>query len=150
MLVGDMRRVDAYWRQFYRWLMEHLSYRRPPVWAWYAYGARRKKPDLRGSGHRPRGEHAVCIEFDAPDELVTLSRFDLWNCVLNNGYLSVDEQHDLDNPTPQQTRQSWRHVFDLNFGDPAWFGPPDEAWIQATLPLFRIEWVRSCQHFKAR
>jgi len=149
-LLGDMRRVYAYYRQFYRWLMEQQSLRRPPVWAWYAYDAKRKKPDLRCSAYLGRGEHGVCIEFNAPDDLVVLSRFDLWNCILNDAYLAKDEQHDLDDPTPEQKRQSWRHVFDLNFGDPAWHGPPNEAWIQATLPLLRLEWVRSYQHFKAR
>jgi hypothetical protein len=149
-LLGDMRRAYSHFRPAYRWLKEQQSLRRPPIWAWYSYNAKRKKPDLRCTGHLERGEHGVCIEFEAPDGLVTLSRFDLWHSVLNDAFLSEDEQHDLDNPTPEQKRQSWRHIFDLNFGDPAWHGPPDEAWIQATIPYLQLEWVRSHQHFKAR
>jgi len=149
-LLGDMRRVYIHFRPAYQWLMEHLSLRRAPIWAWHAYNAKRKRPDLRCSAHLGRGERGVCVEFDAPDGLVTLSRFDLWHSALNDAFLSEDEQHDIDNPTLEQKQQSWQHLFDLNFSDPAWHGPPDEAWIQATLPCLRSEWVRSYQHFKAR
>ncbi len=149
-LYGDMRRVLTSFRPAYRWLMKKLSFNRPPIWAWYAYGGTRKKPDLRESGYLNSGTHGVRIEFDAPDELVSLSRFDLWNLVLNDAYLSFDEQHDVDNPTCQQKRTSWRHIFNLEFGDPEYYGAPTKAAIQAALPLLRFDWVRSRQYFKAR
>ncbi|UYZ73367.1 DUF3841 domain-containing protein [Moraxella bovis] len=62
------------------------------MWAWYhAHGANKPKPDLRKSGHLPKGERGVRIEFTLPKERVLLSNFDGWHAVLNDWCFALDD-----------------------------------------------------------
>ena len=78
----------------YGWLVKKLSEKdsKPcnvdyPVWAWYRFNGKEKKPDLRHSCYGSRGEKMVCLELEVPDEKVLLSDFDLWHFPLNNWWL---------------------------------------------------------------
>ena len=151
-LRGDMRRVWDCHRNSYKWLMKTLGYSRTPMWAWHTRYGKRGRPDLRESGHFNPGTSGVRIDLDVPDELVTLSRFDLWGwCVLNNWHLSCDEE-DPDDLTQEMKRESWMNIFDLGYGVPGemWDPNPKEVTIQATMPELRLDWVLGHTHFKAR
>ena len=144
MLCGDLSYVNKDWLPAYQWLATQMELRvgpRPherafPVWAWYQHDSqRRKKPDLRRSGYMTPGQRGVRIEFEIEDNLVLLSDFYLWHCVLNNGYLAESEEDDerfeaevqasglsynqyCSHPDyHQQIVASWQRVFDLDWVD---------------------------------
>jgi len=127
-----------------------------PVWAWYQYGGKRKKPDLRCSGHLPRGTKGVCVEFDACESEVLLSNFDHWHCLLNNWYLCKNEEEDAyfkmypQLLTETVVRKSWDRMFDLTFGSEGLWGPMNERWIQACVPLVYNHQIRDVTRFVAR
>lgn len=76
---------------YYRWMKGQMEKRIPgyggryPVWCYV------KKPDLRSTSLGEGGTRQVCIEFEAPDEKVLFSDFELWHVPLNNGYLGASE-----------------------------------------------------------
>jgi len=85
----------------YDWMAEQMMRRlktaRPstdamPIWAWYQWEGRRRKPDLRANGHLARGERGVRVELEVADGRVLLSDFDLWHYVLNYWYLPKSEK----------------------------------------------------------
>jgi len=127
-----------------------------PVWAWYAYGGKRKKPDLRCSGHLPRDTKGACVEFEACDSEVLLSNFDHWHCVLNNWYLYKDEEEDAyfkKYPhllTETVVRKSWDRMFDLTFGSEDFWGTVNERPIQACVPIVYNHQIRKVVRFIAR
>jgi hypothetical protein len=127
-----------------------------PVWAWYKYGGKRKKPDLRSSGHLPRGTKGVCIEFEACESEVLLSNFEQWHCVLNNWYLyKNDKENVYFNKYPQlltetAMKKSWDRMFDLTFGSEDLWGPMNERWIQACVPIVYNHQIRNVGGFVAR
>jgi hypothetical protein len=149
-LRGDLRRVWHWYRPSYRWLIETLSYDRTPIWAWHTRRGKRGRPDLRESGHFGAGTPGVRIEIEVPDELVTLSRFDSWCYGPMNGWYLSEDMEDPKRITAAGKRKSWLNIFDLNFGDPDIWGPPERRTIQATLPLLRLEWVKDHTYFIAR
>jgi hypothetical protein len=86
---GDGRYACHHFRP-YKWMMEQMRRRVPgygggfPIWLWHS-----PKPDLRHSGHLSRGEQALRIELESPRELVLVSDFETWHCVLNRWHLSL-------------------------------------------------------------
>lgn len=175
-LSGCQQYVEPYFLEAYQWLIEQMKTRigpqlQPdafPIWAWYQWEGQRKKPDLRSSGHLPKGEWGVRIEFEAGAQQVLLSDFDLWHYVLNYWYLPKSlaegelleaelEDHGLSfyesKPLPdinyhRQIVESWQRIFDLD-----WYaeGITDERKsIQATLWELRLDNVRDVREFKAR
>lgn len=119
-----------------------------PLWAWYTFDGKHKKPDLRLSGYAKRGKELVCLEIEIPDEKVLLSDFDLWHFVLNHFYLVKDDEYDeddddkYDNMSEEQIQESWEKVFvDKDSTSP---------YIQATFFELRKENVKKVQFFKAK
>jgi len=127
-----------------------------PVWAWYKYGGKRKKPDLRCSGHLPGGTKGVCIEFEACESEVLLSNFEQWHCVLNNWYLFKNEEEDVHFQkypqllTETVVRKSWGRMFDLTFGSEDLWGSMNERSIQACVPIVYNHQIRNVIRFVAR
>ncbi|NMX21197.1 hypothetical protein C5S30_01900, partial [ANME-1 cluster archaeon GoMg4] len=101
------------------------------------------KPDLRRSGHLPRGTSGVRIEFIVSSDRVLLSDFEAWHAVLNCWYLSLSEveSDNWDNrceiagikigwenwhpPSPkEELMRSWERIFDLKLlkKHSAWMG----------------------------
>jgi hypothetical protein len=113
--------------------------RRPvaPIWAWHSCGAPGNPPSwddivaLCGT----TGESGYEIELDAPDELVLLSRYDVWNQILDE---CVDVQHDPSKLDPE--RSQWERVFRIELERAA---EDDDFEIQACLPYVDRDWVRS-------
>ncbi len=72
-LRGDGRRVPAYYRYAYRWMSDQMRLRlsphhaRFPLWGWYHWqGIKQCRPDLRASGHRPKGYPASVLKLSFP------------------------------------------------------------------------------------
>jgi hypothetical protein len=169
----------------YQWMTEQmvqrLSIPRPtqntmPVWAWYQWeNEKRCKPDLRSGCHLPKGDEGVRIEFQADDEKVLLSDFELWHYVLNYWYLPNSERdgnafekklakaglsffkHEHSNPLPhaqyrREIERSWERIFDIGWSDKrhAIAVPLQRKSIQATLWELRLEEVLQVKEFTAR
>lgn len=174
-LRGDGRRVEAYFRYAYKWMAGQMLLRLPavpganfPLWGWYRWnGASRAKPDLRAAGHLEKGAPGIRIKLEIPQEQVLLSDFDAWHSVLNGWYLSVSEEDDdafaedlkkaglgwgWPYPEPFYSRvvSSWQRVFDIEAGEPEWWGALPERSVQATFWEIDLSQVRRADRFTAR
>lgn len=65
---------------------------RYPIWAWYRWEGKRKRMDMRKSGHAQRGEKVVQLTIEVEDEKVLLSDFDLFHYILRYDYLPLNEK----------------------------------------------------------
>lgn len=173
------KHADAISMSAYQWMAEQMRVRigpaptidSLPVWAWYQWeGERKKKPDLRSTGHIPSGTRGVRIEFAINDKQVLLSDFDLWHYVLNYWYLPASEEDGarfearLDHSNPaffltkplpdpkfhQAVVASWQRIFDMDWRAKDIAGSRAKKSIQATLWELRIERLRSVREFVAR
>ena len=161
-IKADGRYIDHDFKDKYDWMTDKMLdkgialKKTYPVWAWYKYDGKRKKPDLRCSGHLSRGTKGVCVEFDACDGEVLLLNFDHWHCVLNNWYLSKNEAEDAYYEkypqllTETVVRKSWDRMFDLTFGSEDLWGKINERWIQACVPVVYNHQIRNVVRFVAR
>ena len=152
----------------YKWL-EHEMFARgiekshpddSLVWAWYIYGGRRHKPDLRHSAYDARGTKSVCMEIEIPDSQVLLSDFGSWHYVLNNWYLGNSEnesewekeQEWLDSLLPgerqKQIESSWQKVFDIAPYTSNWRS--NGQYVQATFYNLFLDDIKKVQHFTCR
>lgn len=174
-----MARVETGFREAYRWMVGQMRRRLPsvagperaPVWAWYRWqGEARPRPDLRASGHLPRGAPGVRIEFEADAQSVLLSDFSLWHFVLNYWYLpATPEEGDafeaevarrrmsffLSKPLPDpalhaRIEASWERSFDLDWHHPDLAEPRRAKSIQATLWEVPLTAVTAVKPFVAR
>ena len=161
-IKADGRYIDHYDKDKYVWIADKMHERGItrkriyPVWAWYKYDGKRKKPDLRCSSHLPRGTKGVCVEFNAYESEVLLSNFDQWHAVLNDWYLCKNEKEDAHfekHPqllTEEVVKKSWDGIFDLTFGSEDLWGPINERPIQACVPIVHNHQIRDVVRFIAR
>ena len=144
--------------------VKNYPHNKYPVWAWY-----RPKPDLRRSGHLPRGTSGVRVEFIVSSDRVLLSDFEAGHAVLNCWYLSLSEiesenwdirceragieigWENWPPPAPfkEEITRSWERIFDLKLlkKHSEWTG--GEA-IQACIEKIYLEEVVNVTYFKAR
>ena len=183
-LRATRQNVEADFMLAYVWMAEQMEHRlttpRPskdtmPIWVWWQWWSDRRRPDLRASGHLPKGTRGVRIECKVQDERVLLSDFELWHFVLNYGYLPKTEEEDeefdeeltaaglsltgcsLGNPLPnaeyrQRIEQSWERIFDLTWTDPdhAIVSRTRDRSIQGTMWELLLEDVVDAKEFTAR
>ena len=149
---------------------------RYPIWAWYQWEGKRKRLDMRGSGHAKRGEKIVQLTIDVDDKDVLLSDFDLFHYPLNYWYLLLDEAddvafesdyinagftwHDLQDFRIQSKEmlffreriiKSWDHIFELEREDDGWlYGRNEAKSVQATLWQVKLEQVVKAEIFNAK
>ena len=142
-----------------------------PLWAWYQWeGEQRRRPDLRSSGHLPRGEQGVRIEFEIDANLVLLSDFELWHYALNYWYLptssaegdtfemklaeqgsSFYKTKPLPDPVfDKAIRESWERIFNVGWAEEDLAVPRAEKSIQAAFWGLPLESVRRVDEFTAR
>lgn len=80
-----------------------------PVWAWYQWEGMRKRPDMRVHGRNwgEKGTPIVLLTIEVPDNLVLLSDFDYWHCVLNDGEIifPIDDSAVY---SEEEKRKSWK------------------------------------------
>ena len=177
-LSGRQQYVDPYFVTAYQWLVEQMKTRIGPppeadvfpIWAWYQWEGQKKKPDLRSGGHLPKGELGVSIEFEASENRVLLSDFDLWHYVLNYWYLPKSlaegdrfeaelegkgmsfykDKPLLDIKYHQQIVESWQRIFDFSWHDEDISNTVEQRSIQATLWELHMNDVQDIRTFKAR
>ncbi|HRU96872.1 MAG TPA: DUF3841 domain-containing protein [Ruminococcus sp.] len=131
-----------------------------PVWAWYIYDFKRKKPDLRKAEYGIKGEQMVCLEIDIPDNEVVLSDEEKWHHVLGNWYIySANCEKDFneevrwfdkltEDKKQEEIISSWQRVFDV---EPVNNGFEIQGrFVQATFWKLKAEQIRKVQFFTAR
>lgn len=165
--VGEPSFLDRY-----GWIIEklnnkdskpcHVSY---PVWAWFRFDSKEKKPDLRHSCYGYRGDKMVCIELEVPDEKVLLSDFDLWHFVLNDWWLDTsmfkngftEEEYDRNqewfkglNEEEQrlEKEKSWEMILNTDPFENDWIAKGQ--YVQAVFWELKLEYVKKAQKFIAR
>lgn len=129
-----------------------------PVWAWYQWEGKRKRPDMRTHGKWcETGTPIVLITFDIPDDKVVLSDFDMWHSPLNNWELPLTEEESdafdrlkevsTEDEIKKAIRNSWENVFLYNLVNEYW-NPPKTT--QATMWEIKKEWVKKAEFFISR
>jgi len=162
-------RVPGEFRHAYDWMRQQMKKRIPgykgryPWWGWYS-----PCPDLRCSGHLPKGTRGARLELDLDPDKALLSDFDAWHAVLNRAYLALSEEEDeawyqalprspaslrdwpLPEPWQSEMLASWERIFDLNaLAASDWSGTGPRH-IQVTFETLRLADVRRCKPFLAR
>ena len=160
LICDDEALCDEYFLFAYRWIMQQMQERlgppeaavKLPLWAWYQYSGRRKKPIAR-KHQLPKGQKGYRVECHLSDEQVLLSDFTLWHQVLSNWYLPInladDEAFDQEfDAIPEDAadrlaqRQSvieasWQRIFDLDWYSDYICTPRNQQAIQAC--FWRLE-----------
>lgn len=151
----------------YDWLVEQMKKRigmppegvTYPVWAWYQWEGKRKKPDLRRERWECglRGDIYYRLTIEIPDEQVLLSDFDMWSIILLHGLLSTTEAENTQlekrynalAPEEQKSMRdkNWEGVFDISPLHNEWMTRGES--IQATFWELRREQIKEARSFKA-
>jgi len=169
--IDDDKAIDRWLRPAYDWMVGQLERRLKnyphneyPIWAWY-----HPKPDLRRSGHLPRGTSGVRVEFIVSSNRVLISDFEAWHAVLNCWYLSLSEgeSDNWDNrceragiqigwenwpppsPLKEEIMRSWERIFDLELLKKHLELTSGET-IQACIEKVYTDEVVNVTYFKAR
>ena len=177
-LFADQRHSEDLFLDAYKWMTKQMERRIEsesentslPLWAWYQWNGKRRRPDLRRSAHLPKGQRGVRIEFEQSDKGVLLSDFDLWHYVLNYWYLPRTvadgeafeaelSEHNLSffdtKPLPvrayhQRIEDSWDRIFDLDWAEEEISNSFSRKSIQATFWKLNFDQIRDVQFFTAR
>ena len=183
-LRASRRHTDKDFLESYLWMALQMERRlqtpRPPkgsmpIWAWWQWWGDRRRPDLRASGHLPKGTSGVRVELKVQKDRVLLSDFELWHYVLNYWYLPKTEKEGIafekkmtraglsltgcSHERPLQNtvfrravEDSWERIFDLSWTDPGHkiVSAPKNRSIQATLWEILLEDVVESREFTAR
>ena len=171
--------IEPLFTSAYQWMIQQMTQRIGPppssetfpLWAWYQWkSSGQRQPDVRATGHLPKGTYAVRLTCELDDSRVLLSDFDGWHYVLNNWYLPQSEQDamlfdqvvDSDTKfiaTPMQSYpcyvrsqviRSWERIFDLDWIDSYVTQPKEQKAIQATFWELHDEDVLAVKEFVAR
>ena len=148
---------EDFFEESYLWMADQMKKRIGPapegvvfpVWAWYRFEGKRKRPDMRTHcrGWGDKGSSIVLLTIDVPEECVLLSDFDYWHCVLNDGEIiyPFDETVVC---SETEKRKSWENIFDIEctFDEEA----HENLCTQATMWEIKREWVKKVEHFKSR
>lgn len=157
----------------YQWMMQQMYERlgppdpaaRLPLWAWYQYSGRRKKPIAR-KHQLPKRQRGYRVECDVPEEQVLLSDFMLWHQVLNNWYLPTDladdeafdrefdgiseSQPDRIGRRQRAIEASWQRIFDLDWYSEYICSPRNQQAIQACFWRLEMSQVKRSDAFTSR
>lgn len=119
-----------------------------PVWAWFQWEGKRKRPDMRFHGRNwgEKGTPIVLLTIDVPEHCILLSNFDYWHCVLNDFEITnSDEEREY---SEEEKRKSWERIFDITCS----FDGEEYQMLttQATMWEIRSEWVKKVEHFISR
>lgn len=125
-----------------------------PVWLWCAWrGSAQPKPDLRATGHLPKGTLGVRIELEICESRVLRSDFELWHYVLNGWYLpqAPQDEREFDTaPDARRIKQSWQRIFELGWRDRRYVAARTQRAIQGVCWELRPEDVVDAKSFVAR
>lgn len=142
-LRADPAHVPPEFHYAYDWMRDQMQRRIPgygghyPWWGWHS-----PHPDLRQSGHLPRGTQGVRLELVLEPSQVLLSDFDAWHVVLNRGYLALSEDED----------EAWYQRFEAAIPN-RWTWPPPEPWHSNILTswerIFGLETLAASDYWEA-
>lgn len=178
-LVGSKQYVEQEYLEGYEWMRQKMiekigkpkSTSQYPLWAWYQhYDKSKKKPDLRKTGHLPKGVRGVRIEFTANQKDVLLSDFLLWDLPLfyksfigdtEKEYEEFDKIveekkltdisfHEYPKHLKEKIINSWEKIFDLNFNDSYFTTTKENKMIQACFWELDLKQVIRIDKFIAR
>lgn len=153
--ICDPRQSSYYdpyeeFRRAYDWIGAQVEERVPrpdgvelPVWAWALNYGLAQRPDRRRMLFRNFARTDVILELEVPDELVILSDFDDWHCVLNDIPIRTDAEweHDADREfTVDETRRSWQRIFSVE----------GREFVQACLWTIEPEWLIQAHSLRSR
>lgn len=151
-LRADPTHIDEDFHRAYVWMAEQMEKRvgKPPergmfpLWAWYQWEGKRKRPDMRthGRGWGEAGTPLVLLTLDVPEKLVLLSDFDHWHVVLNDGEMEVSTAKEI----PKE--KGWEWIFDISCGFAE--EPCTCLTTQATLWEIKKEWILKGEFFTSR
>ena len=112
-----------------------------PVWAWYQWEAHAETTgyacmDVIGG---EKGTPVVLLTIEVPDNLVLLSDFDYWHCVLNDGEIifPIDDSAVY---SEEEKRKSWENIFDISCSFEGEVHPHLST--QATMWEIKRKWVK--------
>jgi len=177
-LVATSGEYERHFRSAYRWMGAQMHRRigaapqssARPLWAWHTWQGQRGRPDLRRSGHLPRGSRGARVEFAADPRTFLLSDFSLWHYVLNYWYLPSSlsdgkafeatlKAAGLDffktKPLPNASfhriiEASWERIFDPTLTVRGITDPRTKRTVQAALWSLPLEAVRQITWFTAK
>ncbi len=168
-LYTDPEYIWPEFRDAYDWLAGQMRQRIPGYGGGYSWwGWRSPKPDLRRSGHLPRGTRGVRLELELDLAQVLLSGFDAWHIVLSRGYLALTEAEDeawderfraavpdssvwpAPEPWHSEILASWERIFDLEALAASEYWGTERRYVQATFETLRLADVRRSTLFVAR
>ena len=124
LFVKDPSLVDQDFIGSYRWMMGQMAQRIPdfsgnfPIWAWMRRGW--WHTNLRNWSL----DEWVLLTIEVPANRFVISDFGAWHYVLNNCFLPLSEDADIENPTQEQKRESWVNIFRQGPGEIGW----DNVW----------------------
>ncbi|MFO1207343.1 MAG: DUF3841 domain-containing protein [Burkholderiales bacterium] len=156
------RQVPRDWLASYRWMADQMreglgpptAPSQMPVWLWCTWrGRSRPKPDLRATGHLPRGTRGVRIELNLDEARVLRSDFELWHYVMNGWYLprSAQDERDFERrPDGDRIAASWRRIFDMAWEDRRYVSSRGRRAIQGVCWELRPADVTAATPFVAR
>lgn len=157
-LRGNHKYITAdFFEEPYAWMANQMKKRvgtppdgvSVPVWAWYQWEGKRKRPDMRvhGRGQGYKGTPIVLLTLDVPDDKVLLSDFDYWHYVLNDWEIIFPIADDIIY-TDEEKRKSWENIFDICCS----FSGEENRFpsTQATMWEIKKEWVIKAEHFVSR
>ena len=160
---------DEQFQKAYKWMIGTMIHDRNitkpddvelPIWGWYVWNWKHKKPDFRMIGLGRPGIKYVCIELELDEDKVLLSDFDAWHNVLNDrfnnpattekDYERREKRFDNLRPNLQYLTKimSWDNIFNIlpfknNFCS-------NGQYVQATFWEIRKENIISVKEFIAR
>lgn len=149
--------IDESFKNSYLWMSGQMKKRignAPegitfPVWAWYQWEGKRKRPDMRSHGRNwgEKGIPIVLLTIDVPENCALLSDFDYWHYVLNDFAIIFPYDESVIH-SEDEKQKSWENIFDINC---SFDGNIHQALsTQATLWEIKCEWVKKVEHFISR
>lgn len=177
-LIAKEEFVPPEFKKGYDWLKIQMTQRigKPknsrqyPIWAWFQHDTKdKKRPDLRSTGHLPKGKVGYRIEIEKDLKEIVLSDFVLWHwplcymgLITNSekeiiefekefGIISsFDDFNILPKSIKNKIEKSWEKIFNINFDLKYYTLPFDEKSIQATFWELKREEVIKVDKFTAR
>ena len=180
----SMLNLEIQYKIAYDWIsdiMRERIERKPldavyPIWTWYSYLGKRKKPDLRFNSHQKRGTKSVLLEISIPNDEILISDFEMWHYPLNLWYIPVNDEDDeefdkkysnarlklfcdcnmqnSDNSDAfialQEMKKSWEKIFIPDYEAQKRIESGEKLELQATIWEIRLENVVKVQYFIAK
>lgn len=171
--VVDISKSDFYscLKNGYDWMVEKMNEKIPnpnhikfPIWAWYRWDGKEKRPDLRYNLFSYTGDNKdySLIELEIPDSEILLSDYDNWHCVLNNIYLDEsNSEKEFDeiqewlfsiDPIKRNKliKDSWNKIFNVQIRKDPTNWRNNGLYVQSTFWILKKEYIKSVKFFKGR